>query len=65
MPHPLGEASWPVSGSITTETTITTGPNGDEHHLSVLTFNGTQYAPLSVDGETRTIDLRGPLRPHP
>jgi hypothetical protein len=63
MPHPLTEESWPRSGSITRVTTITGGPNGDEAHTSVLTFDGTRYASLTIDGETRTVDLKMPGRP--
>ncbi len=63
-PHPL-------SGSVTRSMTvvITNGPNGDEtrERTVVITFNGTQFATLTVDGETMEVDLssregRSPFR---
>ena len=52
---------WPLSGSITREVTviIVNGPNGDEtrERRTVITFNGTQYATLTVDGEEFEVDL--------
>ncbi|RMH17106.1 MAG: hypothetical protein D6701_07990 [Gemmatimonadetes bacterium] len=68
---PRSENPWPLSGSITREVTveITNGPNGDETRTmtAVLTFNGTQFATLVVDGETFEVDLaardgRSPFR---
>lgn len=63
MPQPLTETSWPVSGSITRCVTITGGPNGNEQHASVLVFNGTRYASLTMDGNTSTVDLAAPRPP--
>jgi hypothetical protein len=52
---------WPLSGTITrhVEIEIENGPNGDEsrERTTVLTFNGTQYATLTVDGEEYEVDL--------
>lgn len=52
---------WPLAGTITREVVvvIVNGPNGDEvrERRTVLTFNGTQYATLDVDGETFEVDL--------
>lgn len=65
MPHPLGEATWPLSGSITRVERIEGGPNGTEDRTSVLTFNGTQFATLAVGDSTVQIDLRAPRPPRP
>ncbi|MBT8405367.1 MAG: hypothetical protein KJP18_16010 [Gemmatimonadetes bacterium] len=52
---------WPLSGTITrhVEVEIENGPNGDEsrERTTVLTFNGTQFATLTVDGEEFEVDL--------
>ncbi len=52
---------WPLAGTITrwVVVVIVNGPNGDEvrERTTVLTFNGTQYATLEVDGETFEVDL--------
>ena len=52
---------WPLSGTITREVTVTivNGPNGDvtRERMTVLTFNGTQFAILTVDGEEFEVDL--------
>jgi hypothetical protein len=65
---------WPLSGTITrtVEITITNGPNGDEtrERTVVITFDGTRFATLTIDGEpANDIDLetregRNPLRRH-
>jgi hypothetical protein len=52
---------WPASGTITRHITITitNGPNGDEvrERDVTITFNNTQYATLTIDGEEYEIDL--------
>lgn len=65
---------WPLSGTITrtVEITIVNGPNGDEtrERTVVITFDGTQFATLTIDGEAANdVDLatregRNPLRRH-
>jgi len=58
---PRAENPWPLSGTITRSITvvITNGPNGDvTHELTVVvTFNGTQFATLLVNGEEFELDL--------
>jgi len=58
---PLVENPWPLSGTITRNLTIevVNGPNGDETitRLVVLTFNGTQFVTLTVNGEEYEVDL--------
>ena len=63
---------WPLSGTITRNVaiTITNGRNGDVSRVRtvVITFNGTQFATLSVNGDpSHEVDLatrknRNPLR---
>ena len=52
---------WPLSGSITrhVQVTIVNGPHGDEtrSRTAILTFNGTQFATLEVDGVVFEVDL--------
>jgi hypothetical protein len=58
---PRSDNPYPLSGSITRSITvvIVNGPNGDEtrSRTAVVTFNGTQFATLTLDGETIEIDL--------
>jgi hypothetical protein len=58
---PRAENPWPESGTITRHITVTivNGPNGDEvrERDVTITFNGTQFALLVVDGEQFEIDL--------
>lgn len=63
MPHPLGAETWPISGSVTRAEVIENGPKGDEERTSIIVFNDTRYASLTVDGETKTIDLLQPPQP--
>ncbi len=58
---PRDENPWPLSGTITRSITvvITNGPDGDVTHerTVVVTFNGTQFATLTVNGEEFELDL--------
>jgi hypothetical protein len=58
---PRAEFPWPLSGTITRDLTIdvTNGPNGDETitRLVVLTFDGTRYPTLTVNGVEYEVDL--------
>ena len=63
MPHPLAPETWPLSGAITRATEIVGGSEGTEQHTSVLTFNGTRYPSMSLDGgEATPFDLKTPPR---
>lgn len=53
VPAPFARDSWPLSGSITTHLLT----SGGIDLTSVLTFNGTRYASLTVNGTTTTVDL--------
>lgn len=52
---------WPASGTITRHITITitNGPNGDEvrERTVTITFDGTQFALLVINGEEYEVDL--------
>ncbi len=69
IPVPREEGSWPLSGAITRtmSVTITNGPNGDEtrEHEVVITFNGTQFPEMTVDGEPYEVDLEAGPRGRP
>ena len=58
---PRADNPWPASGTITRHivVTITNGPNGDvvRERDVTITFDGTQFATLTVDGEVFEIDL--------
>lgn len=60
-PVPGSEVPWPLEGTITRHmvVVITNGPNGDEtrERTVIVTFNGTQFATISVNGETSELDL--------
>jgi hypothetical protein len=65
-----GTQPWPLSGSIFHEVTVVaTGRDGTlvtRERTSVITFNGTQFANVTVNGESFELDLskrggRGPL----
>jgi hypothetical protein len=68
---PRDENPYPLSGTVTRDVgvVVVNGPNGDEtrnKHV-VITFDGTQFATMSVDGESFEVDLstrdgRHPLR---
>lgn len=61
VPVPGSDSRWPLSGSITRHmvVVITNGPNGDEtkERTVVITFNGTQFVTISVNGEVSELDL--------
>ncbi|MDH5643179.1 MAG: hypothetical protein OEY63_03175 [Gemmatimonadota bacterium] len=58
---PRTEFPWPLSGTITRHVVvqIVNGPNGNEtRELTVIVeFNGTQFASMTVNGETFDLDL--------
>lgn len=57
LPLPENETGpFPLSGVITTEMSATGGPHAGDHTV-VITFDGTQFATLTVDGEEITVDL--------
>ncbi len=60
VPYPREEDSWPLSGTITRNLTITRTSNGSEETVTkqvMITFNGTSEVTVEVDGETFTLDL--------
>ncbi len=65
MPHPRTPEGWPLSGSITTEISMTGTFGGETQSrdaVAVLTFNGTQFVTLKVGEEEIEIDLADPRR---
>ena len=68
---PREEHLYPLSGTITRDVTVViiNGRNGNETRTKhvVITFNGTQFVTMTVDGEAMEVDLsarkgRDPLR---
>jgi hypothetical protein len=61
VPHPRTEDSWPLSGTITREVHVAVLKDGEVvrevDRTVVVVFDGTQYALMTVNGETFTIDL--------
>jgi hypothetical protein len=61
IPVPRTESSWPLSGTITRHVTVafTGGPRDGttEDRTVTVTFNGTQMAAVTVNGETFQFDL--------
>ena len=66
---PRKESPYPLSGTITRDVTvvIVNGRNGDEtrtRHV-VITFDGTQFAHITVNGESFEVDLSARDGRHP
>jgi len=61
IPVPRTSTSWPLSGTIAREVTVTYvgGPKDGTtvQRSTTLEFNGTQFATLTVNGETFQVDL--------
>lgn len=60
IPYPRGEESWPRSGTITRWLKITRTFGEDTEtveRMVVITFDGTQFATVTVGEDTFTIDL--------
>jgi len=61
VPAPGSDSPWPLSGSIMRHmvVTVTNGPDGDRtvDRLVTVTFNGTQFVTIDVNGETAEFDL--------
>ncbi len=68
-PVPRTDEAWPLSGTITQDVTINVinGPQGDvtKSRTVVITFNGTNLATMTVDGETFDVDLSTRSGRHP
>ena len=68
-PVPRTDDAWPLSGTITRNVTINIvdGPDGDvtKSRTVVITFNGTNLATMTVDGESFEVDLSTRSGRHP
>jgi hypothetical protein len=71
IPYPRNEDSWPQSGTITRlmEITLVFGDETEtKERMVVITFDGTQFATVTVGEDTFTVDLAerrfGPGRMH-
>jgi hypothetical protein len=66
---PREENPYPLSGTITRNISVTIigGPDGDvtRQRTVSITFNGTQFATLTVNGETFEVDLAAQDGRHP
>jgi hypothetical protein len=62
VPVPHTADSWPISGSITRQMTIKIegGPRDGQtvDRTVTVTFNGTQFVPITINGKTFTFDLK-------
>lgn len=58
IPVPRTETSWPLSGTIATSMTAKMGDSTKVRN-AVITFDGTQFATVTVNGETFQFDLAG------
>jgi hypothetical protein len=67
VPVPPTDDGWPLSGTITRQVTATfTGGERDGTTVQrtvTIEFNGTQFATLTVNGETFEVDLANRRRP--
>jgi len=61
VPVPRAEGSWPLSGTITHTVTVAItdgeGAGNTRTRTATVTFNGTQFATVTVGDETFTVDL--------
>ena len=70
VPFPRSRGAWPLSGTVTREVAATReGPagTGARSRTTVVTFNGTRFATMTVGDRSFTVDLAtgrvGPRRP--
>jgi hypothetical protein len=61
IPYPRTEEGWPVSGTIVRTISVSRISDGQvvdsKDVVATITFNGTQFVPVTVGDETFTIDL--------
>ena len=66
---PREDNPWPLSGTISRHMTvvIVNGPDGDAtvERDAVVTFNGTQFVTMTVNGESFEVDLSARSGSHP
>lgn len=61
IPHPFADDSWPLSGTITRTMNFSRegarGPGRTGTRTVSITFNGTQFVPMTVNDRQFTLDL--------
>jgi hypothetical protein len=63
IPVPQTPTSWPKSGSIARTVTVDKADGTSATRTVTVTFNGTQFVPVTVNGETFEFDLASRGRP--
>ncbi|MGQ0765853.1 MAG: hypothetical protein ACT4OZ_09320 [Gemmatimonadota bacterium] len=63
IPVPQTATSWPRSGTITRTVTVRKADGSTGTRTVSVTFNGTQFVPVTVNGETFEFDLASRGRP--
>jgi hypothetical protein len=63
IPVPRTETSWPKSGTITKQVTVKKADGTTVDRTVTIVFNGTQFAKVTVNGETFDFDLSQRGRP--
>ena len=62
IPVPRTATSWPTSGTVTKNVVAKRNDKTIERHVTI-TFNGTQFATVTVNGESFEFDLSQRGRP--
>jgi len=61
VPYPRTEEGWPISGTIVRSISVTwttgSGETETREREVTITFNGTQFVPVTVGDEEFTMDL--------
>ena len=56
LPAPGSGPPWPLGGQVTSDVVVTGGPREGQYSATV-TFDGSQFATVVLNGETFTVDL--------
>lgn len=57
IPYPREDDSWPLSGTVIRTITMVRGDGEERQRTVQVEFNGTSQVPVTVNGETMTVDL--------
>jgi hypothetical protein len=62
VPAPRGDEPWPLSGTIARDLRVTVSGGPDDgkvvERVATITFNGTRFVPIVINGVSFTFDLR-------